>query len=653
MKSFFTFAAVVVVVALGACQKQQTEAEKNAEVERQVQERLAAEHQAEQQQQLSQREAELAAREKALAEKQSAPATTLAQQEPERTESEPVASRPRGRRESGPAAGYSTFYTKLEPHGAWLETADYGYVWQPRQAESSRSWRPYTNGRWAYTDAGWTWISEEPFGWATYHYGRWTRLRGVGWVWVPGDQWAPAWVSWRKSNDYVGWAPLPPEARFDQRTGIHNWSDNYYDIGPDQYSFVSTREFGAQRIESNLVPPERNLTIVNQTTNVTNITYNNTTVVNEGPNYDEMRAQSREPMQRFRLERNVNVDVNLEAPRPLIQGQTVIVAAPLISAPQASERPRAVKQNITQVTVDLGWEGIADHEAAKKARQKMKSEAPPPSNAPSKKFVKAEATTTAASQSSDTPASSTSVATTPAPTATMSATQAPSATATSTPGPTMTPRRATPFEQSPTPAITSTPGSSASPLPTASQRRGRLLVPSATPAPSRTQRTATSVSPTPTHTVASTATPAPSAAANPAAVGVEQQGGVPGKFKSEERDAHHRKVVPMGAAVSATPVASATPTGGAPQTEGNRGKFKSQAQKFNPREPKPISSAAPPPNVTATSTPDAASAPAISPAGKLTKQEKKEQKREERKELKRERREGVEQGASPSPSATP
>jgi hypothetical protein len=655
MKRFFAFAAVVSLVALGACQKPQTEAEKNAEVERQVQERLAAEHQAEQQQQLSQREAEVAAREKALAEKGNAPATTLAQQEPERSESGSVASRPRGRREGGPAAGYSTFYTKLEHHGEWLETSDYGYVWQPREAERSRSWRPYTNGRWAYTDAGWTWISEEPFGWATYHYGRWTRLRGVGWVWVPGDQWAPAWVSWRKSSDYVGWAPLPPEARFDQRTGIHNWSDSYYDIGPDQYSFVPTREFGAQRIESTIVPSERNLTIVNQTTNVTNITYNNTTVVNEGPNYDEMRAQSREPMQRFRLERNVNIDVNFEAPRPLVQGQTVIVAAPVISAPQASERPRAVKQNITQVTVDLGWEGIADHEAAKKARQKMKSEAPPPSNAPSKKFVKTEATMTAASQSSETSTSSTSIATTPSPAATVSATQAPPAAATSKPEPTMTPRRATPFEQSPTPATTSTPASSASPLPTASQRRGRLLVPSATPAPSRTSRPAASVSPTPTHTIASTATPAPSAAANPAAVGVEQQGGVPGKFKTEERDFHHRKVVPMGAAVSATPVpsASATPAGDTPQTEGHRGKFKSPAQKFNPSEPKPISSASPLPTVTAASTPDAASTPSIPSAGKLTKQEKKEQKREERKELKRERREGAEQVASPSPSATP
>src|SRR5436305_1393729 len=458
MEKFFVFSAVITVAALVSCQKQQTEAEKNAEVERQVQERLAAEHQAEQQQQLSQREADLAAREKALAEKESGPAAApTAAEQPESEQVRPRIREPREREtgEGVPTSGYSTFYTKLEPHGAWLETADYGYVWQPREAESSRSWRPYTNGRWVYTDAGWTWISEEPFGWATYHYGRWTRLRGVGWVWVPGEQWAPAWVSWRKSNDYVGWAPLPPEARFDQRTGIHNWSDNYYDIGPDQYSFVPTREFGAQRIESTIVPPERNLTIVNQTTNITNITYNNTTVVNEGPNYDEVRAQSREPMQRFRLERNASVDLNVEAPRPLVQGETVIVAAPVISAPQASERPRAVKQNITQVTVDLGCAAIGDHDAAKKTRDKMKAEATPPPNAPPKKFVKAAATTTTASQGAETPALSTSVTATPLPSAAaISATPAPTAVATSTPETKITPRRVIPSEPSPTPAAT-------------------------------------------------------------------------------------------------------------------------------------------------------------------------------------------------------
>ena len=610
MKKFFVFPAVIAVAALISCQKQQTEAEKNAEVERQVQKRLAAEHQAEQQQQLQQQQADLDAREKALAEKENAAAATPARRE--RAEPEPV-TRARAVSGAGPTSGYSTFYTKLEPHGAWLETADYGYVWQPREAESSQSWRPYTNGRWVYTDAGWTWISEESFGWATYHYGRWTRVRGIGWVWVPGQQWAPAWVSWRKSNDYVGWAPLPPEARFDQRTGIHNWSDNYYDIGPDQYCFVATREFGAQRAESTILPPERNVAIVNQTTNVTNITYNNTTIVNEGPNYDEVRAQSREPMQRFRLERNASVDLNVEAPRPLVQGETVIVAAPVISAPQASERPRAVKQNITQVTVDLGWAAIGDHEAAKKARDKMKAEATPPSNAPSKKFVKAAATTTTASQGAETPASSTSVTAMPLPSAAISATPAPTAVATSTPETKITPRRVIPSEPSPTPAATSTPVSSASPLPTASQRRGRLPVPSATPpprtTPSATPKSAASTSPAASDTVSSGAIPAPSA--------------------------------------------SLSPTTGASQTEATRGKFESQAQKFNPRKVEPMSSPSQSPAVTSTPMPDAGSAPSIFPGGKLTKQEKKEQKREEKKELRRERKEGTQPGTTPSPSATP
>jgi hypothetical protein len=96
--------------------------------------------------------------------------------------------------------------TRVKKH--WLKSSEPQRVRpssKPREAEGSRSWRPYTNGRWVYTDAGWTWISEEPFGWATYHYGRWARLRNIGWIWVSGDEWAPAWVSWRKSNDYVGW----------------------------------------------------------------------------------------------------------------------------------------------------------------------------------------------------------------------------------------------------------------------------------------------------------------------------------------------------------------------------------------------------------------------------------------------------------------
>ena len=103
------------------------------------------------------------------------------------------------------------FYDNLNG-GNWYQVADYGYVWQP-DAATSADWRPYTDGYWTYTDVGWTWVSYEDFGWATYHYGRWCKVKyGCGWSWIPGRVWGPAWVSFRYGGDYVGWAPLPPEA---------------------------------------------------------------------------------------------------------------------------------------------------------------------------------------------------------------------------------------------------------------------------------------------------------------------------------------------------------------------------------------------------------------------------------------------------------
>src|SRR5438093_3297573 len=56
------------------------------------------------------------------------------------------------------------FYNALEPHGEWLEVSDYGYVWHPNGV--GRDWRPYTEGHWVFTDAGWTFVSDEPWAWA-------------------------------------------------------------------------------------------------------------------------------------------------------------------------------------------------------------------------------------------------------------------------------------------------------------------------------------------------------------------------------------------------------------------------------------------------------------------------------------------------------
>ncbi|HYR58225.1 MAG TPA: DUF6600 domain-containing protein, partial [Chthoniobacteraceae bacterium] len=160
------------------------------------------------------------------------------------------------------------FYSKLDPMGDWVEVPQYGYCWQPREAHAT-DWRPYTDGTWVFTDYGWTWKANEPFGWATYHYGRWARIRGLGWVWVPGSEWAPAWVSWRRGDQYVGWAPLPPEAH--SGAGFTAAVDSYYDIGPASYNFVPAARIGEPSYRGIVVEPERNVTIINQTVNITKI----------------------------------------------------------------------------------------------------------------------------------------------------------------------------------------------------------------------------------------------------------------------------------------------------------------------------------------------------------------------------------------------
>lgn len=75
-------------------------------------------------------------------------------------------------------------------------------------------WRPYSVGYWEDTADGWLWHSQFAWGRIPFHYGRWVTTSVYGWVWVPGYTYAPSWVVWTTDNDYVGWAPLPPQARW-------------------------------------------------------------------------------------------------------------------------------------------------------------------------------------------------------------------------------------------------------------------------------------------------------------------------------------------------------------------------------------------------------------------------------------------------------
>jgi uncharacterized protein DUF6600 len=108
----------------------------------------------------------------------------------------------------------TTFDETLSPYGQWVDTGEGpsdGRAWRPDPDVVGEDFQPYaTGGRWVYSDWGWTWESDYPWGWAPFHYGRWALTPSWGWVWYPGTVWAPAWVDWRFGGGYIGWAPLPP-----------------------------------------------------------------------------------------------------------------------------------------------------------------------------------------------------------------------------------------------------------------------------------------------------------------------------------------------------------------------------------------------------------------------------------------------------------
>jgi hypothetical protein len=198
------------------------------------------------------------------------------------------------------AVDIAFFYSNLSPHGHWVQRSSYGWVWLPYGIRAG--WRPYTLGRWVMTDQGWTWVSDEPFGWATYHYGRWINDSQYGWGWVPGYQWAPAWVAWRTGNGYIGWAPLPPEARFRAGIGLDFGGVNLeVSLGASHFCFVEERSFLRSDLATYVVPPARNVTIIRNTTNITNYTVVNNRVINQGVPVQHLEQVTGQRVQQYQV----------------------------------------------------------------------------------------------------------------------------------------------------------------------------------------------------------------------------------------------------------------------------------------------------------------------------------------------------------------
>lgn len=94
----------------------------------------------------------------------------------------------------------------LDDNGDWVYVDDTSsWCWRPRV---SVEWRPYWRGRWGAYAGGMTWVSDDPWGYVTHHHGRWGWGASLGWYWIPGVYYSPAWVAWNNHDSYFGWAPL-------------------------------------------------------------------------------------------------------------------------------------------------------------------------------------------------------------------------------------------------------------------------------------------------------------------------------------------------------------------------------------------------------------------------------------------------------------
>jgi len=182
-------------------------------------------------------------------------------------------------------------YEDLDDHGSWRRTPENGYVWFPRT--TAANWAPYHNGHWDYIEPwGYTWVDDEPWGFAPFHYGRWVNYEG-SWGWVPAAPraegavyvrpvYAPALVAWvggphfaigvavggrdgYGSSESVGWFPLGPREVY---VPSYRVSRNY----------VNNVNVSNTTVNTTVVNNYYNTTVVNNNVSVTNVKYVNQSV---------------------------------------------------------------------------------------------------------------------------------------------------------------------------------------------------------------------------------------------------------------------------------------------------------------------------------------------------------------------------------------
>lgn len=261
-----------------------------------------------------------------------------------------------------PPPEYAPFEEPLSSYGRWFVYDGYGWVWTPTVVSSD--WRPYTVGRWVWTDEGWMWLSDEPWGWATFHYGRWFYDGAYGWIWLPDSVWGPAWVCWRTGPAFYGWAPLPPGVVFGASiSSCDPW------IG--SWVFVSGDGFLAPGIHHHVVPPARNVYVYERTRPEVQTSTSRTPLDVRGPDPGDVSARTGTTVPRLSIDALRREPTRRPAP-DAVDGDRVRITRP--------EFPRDLPP--TRVEPGPGSRRLEEPPLAGSHRPEVPSVSPPPREIP-------------------------------------------------------------------------------------------------------------------------------------------------------------------------------------------------------------------------------------------------------------------------------
>jgi hypothetical protein len=228
------------------------------------------------------------------------------------------------------------FYDSLQPYGSWIYLTGYGMCWQPTVCARDHEWRPYCDrGRWLYSDCGWYWQSDYSWGWAAFHYGRWFCDDRRGWVWLPNRVWGPAWVAWRESGEYAGWAPLPPVAVFIPGRGLryHNrevGADFDFGLRAERFTFIPTERLADYAPSRYTVAPWQAGRVFSESKALNGVTVENHQLANHGLDPQEVDVRAGVRVRRAVIQQVNGTDANgrVQPDRLGIHGGSLVIYRP-------------------------------------------------------------------------------------------------------------------------------------------------------------------------------------------------------------------------------------------------------------------------------------------------------------------------------------